>query len=177
MPAFSVHGHPVAVDAMKFEFMFVSFLFIGTLFNFLFHRKISWKSFAFGVGVIMTMFFVVWRKTSLVDQFWQIPANYLYALIVFSVCYGLRHKFTPSRVFDFFADISYPLYLVHSIIGYATMRISMAHGVPYLAAAALGLGIAIGIAYFLHVVVEMPTAHLGKYFTKPAPRTVSAQAP
>lgn len=43
--------------------------------------------------------------------------SYTYALLVFSVCYLVRELFRKNRALDFMADISYPLYLVHSMIG------------------------------------------------------------
>jgi peptidoglycan/LPS O-acetylase OafA/YrhL len=105
---------------------------------------------------------MMWQKTAFADQFWVVPLNYFYALIVFAACYALRHKFKPSRLLDFLADISYPLYLVHSIIGYAIIRYATSRGLPALPAECLAFVVVVALAYLIHVVVEMPTANFGK---------------
>jgi peptidoglycan/LPS O-acetylase OafA/YrhL len=166
-----VHGTHIWVEGAKYQLMFVPFLFIGTLFNFALREKITTRGLLGATLAIGIAFSMMWQKTVLAGQFWIVPANYGYALIVFSACYALRRRFKPFGVLDFFADISYPLYIVHALIGYATIRILMAHDWPYLLAAGSAFALVIGIAYLLHVVIESPTANLAKRLgTKQVPR-------
>jgi len=104
----------------------------------------------------------VWPQTVIAEQYWKVPANYGYALVVFSLCYLWRERFRAVRVLDFFAAVSYPLYLVHAVSGYVVMHILMDRGLPYLAAAPLALVVILCAATVLHYAVELPTASLGK---------------
>jgi peptidoglycan/LPS O-acetylase OafA/YrhL len=153
-------------DTTKYQLMMVSFLFIGTLFNFSLRGTISNTDLIGGVLFIGIAFAMMWQRTILAPQFWQVPANYAYALVVFSLCFILRGKFKPSKVLDFFADISFPLYLTHSIPGYVVIRILMAHGIRFSIAASIAFIFVVLVAYILHVGVELPTANLGKRLSR-----------
>ena len=168
-----VGSTPVVLAFFKYQLMMVSFLFIGTLFNFRLNQRIS-SATLFGAAVaIFIAFLATWPRTPLADQFWATPVNYFYALVVFSCCFMLRDRFRPLKIVDFFADISYPLYLVHAVSGYAIIRLLMVHGFRYYQAATVAVICAVAIAYVLHRIVEMPTANIWKR-RKPTP---SQQAP
>ncbi|QIE24838.1 acyltransferase [Caballeronia sp. SBC2] len=155
-------GITISIDATKYELMFTTFLFIGTLFNFAHRLSISVGTLIGATIAMFLSFCMMWQKTVLADQFWLVPANYGYALVVFSVCYAFRHRFRPSKILDFFADVSYPLYIIHSVTGYAIIRFSMVYGLGAYAAMATATAISIAVAYLLHIGVEKPTANLGK---------------
>jgi peptidoglycan/LPS O-acetylase OafA/YrhL len=87
---------------------------------------------------------------------------YLWGLIIFGSLYALRNKITLARPFRFLADISYSLYVIHPLVGYVTMRLLMAAGLPYLPAFAVALALVIGIAWMMHLYVEVPMIALGK---------------
>ena len=105
------------------------------------------------------------------------PGTYAYALILFSACYLLRNRFRDSRVLDFLADISFPLYLIHSMIGYVTMPILIDQGIPYTFAWVISLGLTLLVAFLVHKFVETPVNDFGKrvsnlretWFTKRSP--------
>ncbi|MBV8633556.1 MAG: acyltransferase [Burkholderiaceae bacterium] len=152
----------VSIDFAKVEAMYTVFLFIGTLFHFAARGRLSPRMLVIGVAALFALFVFMWPRTLLVSQYWRVTANYGYALAVFALCYALRRRFRPVRTFDFFAAISYPLYLVHSVAGYALMHILMDRGLPYLAALPLALVLALLAATLLHYAVELPTANAGK---------------
>jgi peptidoglycan/LPS O-acetylase OafA/YrhL len=87
---------------------------------------------------------------------------YLWGLIIFVALYALRNRVTLTRPFQFLADISYALYLIHPLVGYATMQILMAAGLPYIAALSLAFALVVGIAWGMHAYVEAPMIALGK---------------
>lgn len=163
-----VGSTPVMLVFFKYQLMMVSFLFIGTLFNFRLNQRISTATLSGSAIAIFVAFLAAWPHTSLAGQFWATPINYFYALVVFSFCFLLRDRFRPLKIVDFFANISYPLYLVHAVTGYAIIRLLMFHHFRYYQAAAAALGVAIAIAYILHRIVEMPTANIWK-LRKPIP--------
>ena len=156
----------ISMDYLKVECMFCCYLFIGTMFHFAIKQQISPFRLAAATAGMFALFFLMWRKTVLAEQFWEAPANYGYALLVFAACYAARARFRPLRVLDFFAAISYPLYLVHALLGYALIHVMMDQGLPFLVAAAFALLCVTGLATVLHYLVEMPTANAGKALGK-----------
>jgi peptidoglycan/LPS O-acetylase OafA/YrhL len=160
--SFTLFELPVSMAATRYEMMMVCFIFIGTLFNYRLRSKISVSELAGSSAAIFAAFLMMWQHTQFSGQFWHDPLNYGYALVVFSACFALRKRFRPSRLLDFVADISYPLYLVHAVCGYTIMRFLMSVGLPYVLAAVSAFCTVVAIAYFLHVVVELPTAAAGK---------------
>lgn len=156
------HGLVFSLDALKCDLMYLTFLFIGTLFNFALRKDISTRTLVAAVTGLFIVFLMMWQKTVLAVQFWVVPANYGYALIVFSACYAARARFKASRILDFFADISYPFYLVHALIGYTIIRLLMAHEVGYSISAVCAFISVVALAYVLHILVEVPSANAGK---------------
>jgi len=67
-----------------------------------------------------------------------------------------------NKVLDFLADISFPLYLIHSMIGYVIISILMDRGIPYTSAWIICLGLAIPIALGIHRYIEAPVNKFGK---------------
>jgi peptidoglycan/LPS O-acetylase OafA/YrhL len=90
----------------------------------------------------------------------------MWGLIIFASAYLLRDRITLTRPFRFLADISYSLYLVHPLLGYVTMRLLMASGVPYLIAFPVALSLVIGLATLMYLYVEAPLIAVGKRLSK-----------
>jgi peptidoglycan/LPS O-acetylase OafA/YrhL len=83
-------------------------------------------------------------------------------LILFSVCYLLRSRFKKNKIMDFLADISFPLYLLHSMIGYVAMPILISKGISYTFAWTISLCMTVLVAFLVHKYVEIPVNNLGK---------------
>jgi len=81
---------------------------------------------------------------------------------VFGTAYALRAYFRSCRPLDWLASISYPLYALHSLVGYATIRFLGAIGITYYLAFVLATAGIMALAYAIHRVVEMPTQNFGK---------------
>jgi peptidoglycan/LPS O-acetylase OafA/YrhL len=109
-----------------------------------------------------------------VQVFGPLVKNYTYALVLFALCYRLRETFRSNRVLDFLADISFPLYLVHSMIGYVAMPILIDRGISYSLACLACVGLAIVVACLVHVYVELPANALGRRASRIAPGRVPA---
>ncbi|QNK69476.1 acyltransferase family protein [Variovorax sp. PAMC26660] len=154
----------IGLTSTNTELLFLPFLFIGTLFHLELTKKISPKALIGSALAVLIIFLAMWKKTPWFAQSASAAANYSYALLLFGVCYVLRGRFRANRVLDFFADVSYPLYIVHSLVGYAAIRFLMANGVSFVPAALLAFGAAVALAYLIHRTVELPTAALGKRF-------------
>jgi peptidoglycan/LPS O-acetylase OafA/YrhL len=142
------------------ELMFVSFMMMGVLFNYLFRGLINVFVCSAACLWIMSLFLIGWESGG-------VSQNYVYGFTLFAVAYALREKFVNIRILDFFADISYPLYVVHSLVAYGVMRVLLEHGLPTVVVVPFAAVCVVSIAYSLHVLVEKPTMHLGKKIRQP----------
>lgn len=169
LPWFSAEG-------FKAELICVIFMFTGTAFYHHYTGVKSTKELIILASTFLLMFFLCWPLTSWAPQLNDVAQNYLYGAIAFAASYSLRRHFRPFAPLDFIANISYPIYALHSIIGYLSIRILMDMGCRFPVAALLSLGFVIALAYALHRIVEKPTMHLGKRLTPPKLESDRAKA-
>ena len=91
-----------------------------------------------------------------------VATSSLAALALFLVMYRLRRHIRSAGALPFLARISYPLYVVHAIAGYAIMRVlldwKLSPDIVTLAAAAAVMC----VAALVHRAVERPTQALGQ---------------
>ena len=157
---------PTAADTRGFwlivAIMFIDLMFVGVAFNYFTRGWLSRKGMAIAVAGSCAGMAIPWIHEPVLRPVsaW----SYAAALAVFVLAFLLRHSrlFQPTRVTEFFADISYPLYLVHGVIGYVLLRILLDFGWPASLALATTTTSVIGFAWLLHVVLEMPSHAWGK---------------
>ncbi|HEX7651034.1 MAG TPA: hypothetical protein VF450_26810, partial [Noviherbaspirillum sp.] len=150
------------------DLLFIPFMFVGTMFSYRFRGLISRAQLLMSVTALCAIFLAAWPLTILKSFFSAVPINYFYALAVFALAYASRDRFHPVWWVDWLASISYPLYALHTLVGYAAMRYLGALGVTYYLAFVLAAAIAAGLAYLVHRAVELPTQDLGKRVMKRA---------
>jgi peptidoglycan/LPS O-acetylase OafA/YrhL len=143
------------------DMKYMTFMFLGCLFYFVLYNELSSRA-ALGYGAIIFSLFVTINSFYENRFFGPLAKNYIYALIIFSACYLLRNRFRNNKVLDFLADISFPLYLVHSMIGYVTMPILINEGISFTFAWMISLGLTLLVAYLVHKCVELPVNAFGK---------------
>ncbi len=157
------HGMIHLTDQFADEPMCIGFMLIGTVFYFRMTARISLIRSVFAVLTLLALFTICWRVGPIQNQFPIVTANYFYALVIFASAYGLRRYFRPLRMLDFLADISFPFYLIHSIIGYSLITFMVGRrGMTYTEALPIAVGIVLCLAWVIHVAVENPTQNLGK---------------
>ncbi|HTJ74438.1 MAG TPA: acyltransferase [Acidimicrobiales bacterium] len=84
------------------------------------------------------------------------------ALLVFTPLYVLRDRVPYVGVLDALADISYPLYLIHTVLGWILLR-ALLHVFPnFFVAVPLTLAVCIAVATVVHRLVELPSNALGR---------------
>jgi peptidoglycan/LPS O-acetylase OafA/YrhL len=140
---------------------YITFMFLGCLFYYVLYRELS-AGAALGYGAMIYALFVTINSFYETGLFGALTKNYTYALILFSVCYLLRNRFKENRILDFLADISFPLYLVHSMIGYVAMPILIDKGISYTFAWMVSLCMTVLVAFLVHKYVEIPVNRFGK---------------
>ena len=162
------------------EPMYIAFMLIGTLFHYHLHQRIRART-AIGAGaVLFGLFLLCWRIGPSRDVFPAIPINYLYALALFWAAYAARGRFRANRWLDFLAGVSFPLYLIHAILGYSALTfLILRFGLSYSLALLPAFALVLGLAWLLHRIVERPSQSLGRSISRSlsGARRLSASAP
>jgi peptidoglycan/LPS O-acetylase OafA/YrhL len=143
------------------DLVYIVFMGIGTAFKFHHDGRLSMRSLIAGAGGLFTLFLAAMFFRMGKAMFGNF-VTYGYALGLFGLAYLLRHKARPIAVLDRLADVSFPLYAIHTLLGYSLLKLlMMGLGWSYLPALALTAAV-LGIAAFgLHLAVERPTIALG----------------
>jgi peptidoglycan/LPS O-acetylase OafA/YrhL len=152
----------LGLRAVFVELNFVVFMSIGILFYQHMSGLLTNAALVVRVVLLTALFSLSWIFGARHEEAVAIIQNYYFALGLFTASYAARAYFTRFRLLDFFADISYPLYLIHSLFGYVSMKWLMHHGFNYAVALPLTLVTVSALAYLIHRLVELPTAQLGK---------------
>jgi peptidoglycan/LPS O-acetylase OafA/YrhL len=152
------------------DFVYLPFMFIGTMFSYHLRSKISSAQLLAASAFLFALFVASQAQGVLKEQIPDVPKNYLYALAVFSLAYRMRARFRPIKPIDWLASISYPVYALHSITGYASIRFLTDQGVSYYLALAVTTAFVGLLAYVIHRGVELPTMAFGKKVARGAIR-------
>ena len=148
------------------EAMYVVFMLNGTLIHYHFRGWLSGWRLAAGCAALLGMAALCWAWGPAGDLWPYKPANYAYAFGVFSLCYALRGRFRESGLLDAVAAISYPLYLVHALLGFTIMSFLIGRfATPYKLAAVAALAVSVLTATLLHCTVERASINLGRRVT------------
>lgn len=142
--------------------VYLLFMLIGVVFSYHVRDRIRAIVAVPAIAVLFALFFLCWPMTFFRGEYPSAPINYGYALIVFSAAYLLRERIPDTRIGSFFAAISYPLYLVHTLIGFSVMNLLLAAHVGPALALLAGFAAAIALATGLHFAIELPSQRLGK---------------
>ena len=136
----------------------ITFMLVGAVFSAR-HRGTAGGGACLSTGVVLlALFGLQWAGGVMAGQLLPGLASYAAALALFAALFARRHVLgrVPAPV-DALARISYPLYVVHGVAGYAVMRLMLEAGAPPLAAILSAAVLAIGAAILLHRLVEIPT--------------------
>lgn len=147
--------------ALTDSFQFLLYMFIGVAFSQHYRRRLSLAPLVFAVALLFSLFAGAWRVgplRGLTDQLW----SYALALAVFALAYARSSGWARNRALAALADISYPLYVIHGVAGYAALRLLLDAGMSVWPAVLLVTLAALGMSWVLHRWIEMPTHRLGR---------------
>jgi peptidoglycan/LPS O-acetylase OafA/YrhL len=153
---------------------FIAFMFIGVAFNYHYRHRLRPIELGVIAVALALVFCVTWKiqrsvAPATTPEFSStMIGSYALALAVFSASYLLARFWPPNRLLTFFADVSYPLYVVHGIAGYVALGIMVAQGIAPVAAFLLALSGALAISWLLHIAIELPTHRLGQRLARMA---------
>ncbi len=134
---------------------YIIFMFAGVSLYYGYSGALSkWKAFIVSVGMLL-LFLLAW---SVKPMFFPFPfaCNFVLAFVLFCVALEFESLFRATRVTNFLASISYPLYVVHCIAGYTLLSVLRENGVRSSIALAITTAAATGVAYLIHVLIEKP---------------------
>ncbi len=150
-------AHMVGQDAVYLSFMAIGMLFFFRL------RGLPLPWFAIAVAGSGLLVCLVWLASPLRDQFPVVTWSYGEALATFALAYALRRFARPVWPVNRLADISYPVYMTHSVLGYALIQFGMlAIHLSYRSALLVALAAVVAVASAMHVAVELPGMRLGR---------------
>ncbi len=155
-----------AARMLWFDAMFVIFMLIGSMFYALYRNLLpKWQAIG-GMVLLWACYNAAVAVSPLPFLATDRRLPYFWGLVIFTAAFLLRDKITLARPFRFLANISYPLYLIHPLVGYVTMRLLIAAGLPYIAAFAIAVALVLLIAGVMHTYVEAPLIALGKRLSR-----------
>lgn len=152
---------------------YMIFMMIGVAFNYLFRGLLSPRNFLIITSITAFLFFC---GMSINNEPNSVAMNYAAALIIFTLSAITSRHWKKSAILGFLADISYPLYVVHGVMGYAIMAHLISLGVSPFACIITATITSMIVAWILHISIEIPSHNLGKRLTSlmPLKRTVGA---
>ena len=132
---------------------YLAFMFIGTAFHYMHIKALRTD---LGLVIISTLFLAFCLSIAygpnpaFVTIFW----SFGFAILLFGFAFRFPRLFGKSTIGEFFADISYPLYVIHGISGYALMRILVEFKVPAWLALPITVAVIFTVARVLNRTVE-----------------------
>lgn len=157
--------------------LYVLFMLIGVAFSYHVRGLIGTPKLVAAAVALFALFVVCWPLTFFRGEYPWATFSYGYALVVFGALYALRGAVRANAVLDFFAAISYPLYLVHALVAFSLMQVLIRNGIDPALATAIAFGVAVGLATIIHRTVERPAQALGKALARRAGQERVAVAP
>jgi peptidoglycan/LPS O-acetylase OafA/YrhL len=159
-----VYGHVISEG----DFFSLIFMMIGVLFHYHHAGKLTLAPLAAGSAVLMGLFVACWQIAR--PEILPAAVDYGYALVLFGLAYGLRGWFRPIRLLNGLAAISYPLYLLHPILGYSLMKLLlMKAGLSPWSAFLLTMTVVGVVAWLVHVGLERPSIAWGRWLSRREP--------
>jgi len=137
---------------------YIIFMFAGVAFNFQ-HRKLL----RFDQALIVAASAVVAFLTLLMPMdAARFAWDYAAASLVFGAAFIWKSVVPDGPVWRFFADISYPLYVTHGLMGIALIQVMLRVGIGPLQSIVATAAVAVFGAWVLHLVVEAPSRRFGR---------------
>ncbi len=158
---------------------FVIFILIGVAFHQ--HYRGRWNtatSAAMGAGLLGAFAVSLAAGPFPGNQAGIYLGSGIAALVVFTPLYVWRDRVPRARALDALANISYPLYLIHTVVGWILLR-ALFHVAPnFWVSVPLALVICVAMAAAIHFLVEIPSNAIGRRIvSRPRFRRVPPPAP
>ena len=158
------------------ESKYLCYMAIGVLFNYHLRGFLSEIRTALCGAALLACFFAGGLLGPTSAVFMVVASQYACALVLFGLAYTWRRHAIPIATLDASAAISYPLYLIHPVLGISTMRwLALDFGFGYLHCLALGFAVAVGVATLLHFLIERRSTEWGRRLSRGAGWALSSR--
>ena len=145
------------------EAVYLIFMLIGVVFHFRLRGTLGLPAFLAAVTTLCGVMVLCQWNSIIAEQYPVVTVNYGYALILFGALFALRRFARPFPPLDYLAAISFPFYLVHSLMGYEVMKLLMIRlHVAYLPSLTAAFVFDAALATVLHRLIELPTSAMGR---------------
>lgn len=150
--------------ALPRSFVYISYMFCGVTFYYVLVGRITPRAALLPMIGLLSLFGATLKHIAPAD--FAAFASYVVALPIFALALKYRNFFNPGKLTGFLADISYPLYVVHSIAGYVLLRAMLDQGLSGFTATTIAILASIACAWLIHIAVENPARDLGKILSR-----------
>lgn len=156
---------PIFNGAFLIKALFLlSFMLIGT--TFYLHAKKRTSVSTLILSVLIQFYGFVYVSMHILPEAAYIDSSrtfswFGFTILCFALCYALNDKIKKNQAFDTLANISYPLYLCHSYVGYFVIgSLIYLDFLPRSLVILTPFPIAILLAYLIHKHIETPTSKI-----------------
>lgn len=160
----------ISIGSVTKALYLISFMLFGTVFYLRARGRIDIKPMIVTLSVqYMCLIFV---STKIHPAAMYLPPVLMFSwfgivILVFTLFYVVRDRITVNRYASYLGDISYPLYLCHSYVGYFIIGIILHyHLMPKTLAIFIPLPLVIYISWLIHVHIELKNTNSLKLVMK-----------
>ena len=145
-------------DSVRYVFLldgaFLIFMFIGSVFNLVYLKKITIRYGIFSCAFMLACFYITSMNGLLSADGRVMFLNYIGAFSIFTISYLYRDIFPNNRILSALADLSYPMYAVHGVFGYTMLEIGVLYSLNSYYILLVTILLVLVLAYVLHISVE-----------------------
>jgi peptidoglycan/LPS O-acetylase OafA/YrhL len=158
-------------DLAIFNMRYLIFMFVGIAFFMHRDRKINrLQLMLFQLGCFAgfaILVWLAWEAENFRTPLGQIQC-YGIAILVFNASYAFPKLIENSimRPLDFFARISYSLYVVHILVGMILVQVLHSAGASPLFSSAVSIVSVVLLSWTINITIEMPTGAFGRKIAK-----------
>jgi len=159
-----------AMGELALSAQMITFMLVGTVFGARHRATEGGPACLRGGTLLLALFALQWAGGIMGQAILPGLLAYGAALALFAACFAARHRVRRVPVpLEVLARVSYPLYVVHGVAGYAVLRLLLEAAVPAWAAILATTALAFAAASLLHVLVEVPTQRAGHRVSRGGP--------
>ncbi len=143
----------------------IVYMFIGVVWFYLRQKALERQQTMLLVSLLLLLFALMWRTGIYASSFPQI-VSYLAACIIFIAgARFLNGHGLVTRFLSGMARLSYPMYVVHGVLGYALLNVLAATGLPSMAIV-VTFAIIVAMSAIIHFTIEEPTRRIGQRWAR-----------